>query len=143
MSARLILLIVSLILLAASLVLSMTPLAWTMSGRQAESYLELFFFIFCLPPAALLVVDALLMLWLKRNRDCRLIWLSAALKLLGFASFPLVLAVVLTHLQGLRSIEPAITWLFRHFHWVVTAPALALTLIGLAVAALDRAKDRV
>jgi hypothetical protein len=134
MSARLILLIVSLLLLAASLLLSLTPLAWHLTGRHAENYPELFFFIYCLPPAILLAVDAGLLMALKRDRDVRLIWLSVIVTFFGFITFPVILAGGLTMPRLLRPIAPEIGWWFGHYLWVVLGPATALTVSGLVVA---------
>jgi hypothetical protein len=61
-------LLCALLFLAVMMVFSMTPVVWNLEGRPAESYPELFFWLYGVPVGLLLVVVALVNLWLKRKR---------------------------------------------------------------------------
>lgn len=121
------LLVVAVALIIISAVLSCTPVVWILAGRQAESYPELFFFIYWLPVAVLLLADAVVLLFMKSRPGHRWLWASAWLKLGGIIVTGLVL----------------MPWIARHaamtgqgiltlYHPVVVGGSLILTGIGTA-----------
>ncbi len=89
MMRRWTLLAVALALVVISAVLSCTPVVSMLMGRRAETYPELFFAIYWLPVAVLLVADAVLLLFVKTRPGHR--W-PAWLKLGGIVATGLVWA---------------------------------------------------
>ena len=103
------LLAVALGLTTLSVVCTFTPLAWILEGRPAETYPELFFFIYWLPASVLLIADAGLLLWLKSPVPGRWLWRSAALKLAGIAmTLPLFVPGVKTWPQIVLDLFPLV-----------------------------------
>ena len=122
-----VLLTVALALVIVSAVLSCTPVGWILMGRQSETYPELFFSIYWFPVAVLLLVDAVLLLFMKSRPGNRWLWASAWLKLGGIIATGMVLT----------------PWIARHatmtgqgvltlYHPVVVGGSLILTGIGTA-----------
>ncbi|ESQ77976.1 hypothetical protein [Asticcacaulis sp. YBE204] len=61
-----------------------TPLAWELSGRESEGYPEIVFAVYHLPTAVLLLIDAVLIFRLERQKTLspqKALWLAAGFKI--------------------------------------------------------------
>ncbi len=120
------LLTVAVALVIVSAVLTCTPVVWILAGRQAESYPELFFFLYWLPVAVLLLGDAVLLMFVKTRPGHLWLWASAWLKLGGIVATGLVWLP-----WGARHAPHTTQAILTVYHPVIVGGGLILTGIGL------------
>lgn len=86
---------ISCIFLIVMVALSFTPLAWKIEGRPNESYPELFFLVYELPLALILLLESIIVARLGKHRGrlarprSWLLWLGIGLTI-GLAALPLI-----------------------------------------------------
>jgi len=129
MYARIGLLVLSLLTLAFSLLFSATPIAWHLTGSQAETYPEFLFAFYHLPTAVFLVADSLMLVFLappprQRARGTQILWCSALSKF--GALILLSLAVCLPMTTGLDLGQ----LLLNVYHLLILLPLVAASVAG-------------